>query len=157
MSLPWPFGIQQVNTSPLVNPPQPLKDLIDQNNQIQSSRVINPITQDYELNSNGTFVGQSVVQTSVYLALFTTFNSSAVSGLGNQFLTLGVITPNIEKKVFNLTQQALASLINQGLVALVSCSVSAVNDSVTCDVNWQDLTQNSAGQKTFTTNLLLSQ
>ena len=153
--LPFPYGISIINTGPLVNPPQPLKDLIDQNNQIQSARVINPITQDYELNSNGTFVGQSVVQTSVYLALFTTFNSSAVSGLGNQFLTLGVITPNIEKRIYNLTQQALSSLINQGLVELVSCISSSSGDNISVDIDWIDLTQNSAGQPAFTTTILL--
>jgi phage gp46-like protein len=154
--LPFPYGIQQINTGPLVNSPNLPNDLTDVNNQVQSARVINPVTQDYELNSNGTFTGQSAIQTSVYLALFTVFNSSAVSGLGVQFNSIKVITPNINKQIFNVVQQALASLINQGLCILVSCNTTnQANGQLAVQVDWQVPANATVGQNTFTTNILL--
>lgn len=155
--LPFPYSIQQINDAPLTNPPVPLTDLTNINGQIQSARVINPVTMDYELNANGTFTGQTVAQTSVYLALFTVFNTSAVSGQGNQVLQgIKVITPNINKQVFSYTQQALSSLINQGLITLLSCTTTNLgNGQINVAVDWQDLTQAPTGQQPFTTNLLL--
>ena len=154
--LPFPYGIQQLNTGPIINLPSPTTDLTDVNGQIQSARVINPITGDYELNANGTFTGQSVVWTSVYLALFTTLNSSAVYGLGNAIGNIPVIGTNITNQVTNVIKQALSSLIVQGLVSLTNCVVTQIAPStLNVAVNWTDLTINSVGQNTFTTNVTL--
>lgn len=113
MSLPYPYGIQQINDAPIVNSPVLPNDLANYNNQIQSSRAIDPVTQDYVLNDNGTFVGQSYVQTAVYLALFTTFNSSAVVGLGNQLKSIPVVGNNIVNQVTNIVNQALQVLFSK--------------------------------------------
>lgn len=156
MALPFPYGVQQITEQPVNSYPPQLSDLTNQNNQIQSARVINPVTQDYELNADGTFVGQSVVQTSVYLALFTKLNSSSVLGLGNNLLLVKIITPNVNTQVSSLVQQALSSLISQNLVSLVSCSTDNLgNGAISVNVNWIDLTANSANQNSFTTNVLI--
>jgi len=158
MALPYPYSIQQISASGIVNSSIIPNDLTDSNNNIQSSRVIDQVSQDYVLNSNGTFVGQSAVNTSVYLALFTTFNSSAVSGLGNQLKSIKMITPNINKQVFNIITQSLTSLINQNLVSLVSCLVQNNGSGVTSvNVVYKDLTVNSENQKIQTINVLLPQ
>lgn len=156
MSLPFPFGLQTINTGPIVNSPIVPPSLTDQNNQIQSARVINPVTGDYELNSNGTFMGCPAIQTEVYLALFTTLNSSCVSGLGVAFNSIKIITPNINKQVFSVVQQALASLINQNLMTLLSCNTSLAGPGqIQVQVNWQSIPQNLTNQPYFTTNILL--
>jgi phage gp46-like protein len=155
--LPFPYSINQINNQPLTNPPVPVIDLVSSSNQVSSARVIDPITQDYVLNENGTFQGQSASQTAVYLALLTILNSSAVYGQGVDFTSISVITPNINARVTNVVQQALMSLINQGLVALVSCQVVQTGQSIlSVQVDWQDLTVNSAGQALFQTNIPLT-
>jgi phage gp46-like protein len=156
VTLPFPYGIQQINTGPIVNSPIIPNDLTDVNNHVQSARVINPVTQDYELNSNGTFTGCPAIQTEVYLALFTTLNSSCVNGLGVGFNRIKVITPNINKQVFSAVQQALASLISQGLLVLLGCVTTVVGDGqISVQVNWQVPTVTSIGQQPFTTNVLI--
>lgn len=153
----FPYGVTQISSQPIVNSPVLPSDLTDINNQIQSARVINPLTMDYELNANGTFTGQSVVQTSVYLALFTQLNSSAVFGMGQNISSIKVITPNITTQVANQVNLALTSLINQGLVVLLNVSVSnPAQGELTVQVQWQDLTVNSANQPIQTTNVLIS-
>ena len=155
--LPFPYSIQQINTGPIVNSPIIPNDLTNINNQVQSARVINPVTQDYELNSNGTFTGCPAIQTEVYLALFTTLNSSCVSGLGSALNSIRIITPNINKQVFSAVQQALASLISQGLLVLLGCFTTVVGDSqISVQVNWQVPNANSTGQQPFTTNVLIN-
>jgi phage gp46-like protein len=155
VTLPFPYGIDVINTGPILNYPPDRRDLVSTNNQVQTARVIDPVTQDYVLNSNGLFQGQSTVQTSVYLALFTTFNSSAVSGLGNKLKSVKVITPNIISQLQSVVMQALASLTSQGLVQLVSCNVLNIGSgNVIVTVNFLDLTINTAGQPLPTSNLL---
>ena len=156
--LPWPYGIQQITEAPISNSSVLPYSLTSTNNQIQSSRVIDPVSQDYILNSDGTFQGQSAVHTSVYLALFTTFNSSAVYGLGNQLKLIKVITPNINKQVFNIIQQALRPLISQGVVSLLGCTIqNNGNGNISVTVSFQDLTINNANQPIQTINLPFKQ
>lgn len=157
MVLPFPYSMGFITETPINNQAQKLNDLADANNQLQSARVINPLTQDYEINANGSFIGQSVVQTSVYLALFTTLNSSAVYGMGNDLYNVKIIGNNIQTQVKNIVERALGSLVSQGLVAFVNCTVTQIASSaINVDVHWIDLTINSAGQRSFTTNVSIA-
>lgn len=156
MVLPFPYSIQVINDSPIVNLPILPNDLVNSGNQIQSSRAINPVTQDYELNTNGTFVGQSAIQTSVYLALFTTFNSSAVVGLGNQLKSIKIVGNNIVNQVTNIINQSLASLLQQNIISLINCAVTNLNNgNINVQVFWQDLTNSQTGQQPYATNLVI--
>lgn len=154
--LPFPYSITQINTGPIVNSPIVPNDLTDINNQVQSARVINSVTGDYELNANGTFTGCPAIQTDVYLALFTTLNSSCVSGLGSSLNSIKIITPNINKQVFSAVQQALASLISQGLLVLLGCVTTVIGQGqINVQVTWTIPTASSTGQQPFTTNVIL--
>ena len=103
-------------------------------------------------------LGQSLLRPRGLLALFTTFNSSAVYGLGNQLKLIKVITPNINKQVFNIIQQALRPLISQGVVSLLGCTIqNNGNGNISVTVSFQDLTINNANQPIQTINVPFKQ
>jgi len=152
--LSFPLYINTIVNTPINNLPTPATPLKDLNGKLQSARQINPVTKDFVLNPDGTFAGASAVQTAVYLALFTTLNSSAVFGLGNALKSIKIITRNIQNQVTNVIQNALASLVAQGLVNLVSCDVqNNGSGQVSVNVHWQDLSVNSFNQPVQTTNV----
>jgi hypothetical protein len=93
-------------------------------NQVESARYINPLTQDFELNSNGQFLGMNATDQSVYLALLTTFNSSSVSGLGQTFGSVPVIGTNINLQMQNILNQCLSALVQNNLIVIQSVSVT---------------------------------
>jgi hypothetical protein len=121
MTLPLPYGLSLV-VPPFPQPPD-RREYVDPNNQIQSSRLIDAVTRDFVLADNGHFVGQDVVKQQVYLSLLTYFDSSAQKGLGNQFFTIKLVTPNIINQCNAAVKLALANLINNKSISLNGVNV----------------------------------
>lgn len=151
MTLPIPYGLSLV---PLPKPvPPDRREYVDQNNQIQSARLIDAASKDYVLASNGHFVGQDVVKQQVYLALITVFDSSAVNNFGNKLYTIKLVTPNIINQCKAACQQALSTLINNGTITLNGVNVFLNGPGqVIVQVFW---TENSTASQQ-TTNLPVS-
>ena len=61
---------------------------------------------------------------SVLLALQTTFNSSNVNGLGNNFGSIKLIGQNITSQMNNALNQCLGSLIASGSIVLGTVTVT---------------------------------
>lgn len=121
MTLPIPFGLSLfVPSSPT---PPDRREYIDENNQIQSARLIDVVSRDFVLSSNGHFVGQDVVKQQVYISLITYFNSSAQSNLGNKFFAIRLVTPNIVNECTAAVKLALANLLNNGSISLNGVNV----------------------------------
>ena len=127
MSGYFPFTLTNGLMSPVAPTAPNRQDLIDYagSGVIQSARYINPQTQDFQLNeSNGQFLGQNAVDQSVLLALQTTFNSSNVNGLGNNFGSIKLIGQNITSQMNNALNQCLGSLIASGNIVLGTVTVT---------------------------------
>ena len=121
MTLPLPYGLAL--TIPIAATPQDRREYVDENNQIQSARLIDPVTKDYVMSSTGHFVGQDIVKQQVYLSLITYFDSSAQKNLGNQFFTIRMITPNIIAQCTTAVKTALSALLNNNSITLNNVTV----------------------------------
>lgn len=136
MALPFPYGLNLIVNNPRPTPPD-RREYVDSENQIQSARYIDPITKDFVLADNGHFVGQDAVAQRVYLSLITYFNTSAQSGLGNQFFNIKLITKNIVNKCNAAVRLALQDLIDTDVITLNSVSVTQIAaGSVLLTVRW---------------------
>lgn len=118
----FPFSL----TNGLTPPPQPQstngQDLLDfqGSGKVQSSRYINPLTQDFELGSNGKYLGENATDQSVFLALLTTFNTTSVLGIGNNInrRTVPTIVPGTKIQLQNLINQCLGPLVQGGFIIM---------------------------------------
>jgi len=97
------------------------------NNVVEDSRYIDPITGDYALQSNGMFYGMPSVEQRVYRCLFTTFNSSSVPGFGDDLGSLQLLTPNIDNQVANLVNSCLSDVVNDGSISIRSINVQPIS------------------------------
>ena len=146
MTLPIPYGLAL--TIPVAATPPDRREYVDENNQIQSARLIDPVTKDYVMSSTGHFVGQDVVKQQVYLSLITYFDSSAQKGLGNQFFTIRMITPNIIAQCTAAVKTALATLLNNNSITLNNVNVKLnAPGQVILNVSW---TENSTSTQQTT-------
>jgi hypothetical protein len=123
----FPFSLQHgLMTQPALTPPV-YQDLLDYQGSaiVQGARYINPLTNDFELcSSNGQFMGQNAIDQSVLLALATTFNSSSVLGLGQNFGAVKLIGPNAVNLLTNILTQCLGSLISNNSIVLGNVSIT---------------------------------
>lgn len=153
----FPFTLtQNLVPSPPVQAPN-RQDLLDYkgSGQVQSARYINPSTKDFELNgSNGQFFGENATDQSVLFALATSFNSSSVLNLGNNYnrLTLPVIGPFINQQMTNLLYQCLGSLVPD-YIAIQDVDVTQVGqNAMQISFTYLNLSSGQSPNITWTTN-----
>jgi hypothetical protein len=127
----FPFSL----TNGLMSSPTPTapvqQDLLSYtgDGSVQNSRYINPLTNDFQLNSNHQLLGQNATDQSVLLTLTTTFNSSSVNGLGNNFGSVKLIGNNIRTQMTNILNQALGSLIANGNIIVKDVQIIPTNNN----------------------------
>ena len=121
---PLPFGLSLINT---VVPVPNNTDLLDFQNtgNVQTSRYVNPNTQDFEVFENGTYQGMDSVEQQVQVALLTTFNSSSVLNFGQNFASVKVITPFVKKQMINLLNQCLSYQVQNNLITLSNVNINS--------------------------------
>lgn len=114
----------------------------------QTGPLVDPRSQDYVYTADGRQVGFATVPALVQFCLRTTLNSSAIRGLGIGLSSLQDKTPNFQRQVSAVLSQALAPLVKQGLVQIVSVDTadSPYQPSGTVGIlTWRDLTQAPVG------------
>lgn len=118
MAFPYSLynGIQQLQGQSPVD----RRDLLNYtgDNTIQSARYINPLTRDFEVSATNHFLGENAVEQAVLLAMNTTFNSSVLTGFGQNFGSIKVITPFIKNQIAANIKQALSFLIQNNQITL---------------------------------------
>jgi hypothetical protein len=121
---PLPYGLSLLQ--PPINVPNNT-DLLDfqGSGNVQTSRYIDPISQDFELTANGTYQGMNSVEQEVQLALLTTFDSSSVLNFGQNFGSIKVITPYITNQMINLLNQCLSYQIQSNLITIQNTTVTS--------------------------------
>lgn len=132
------YGVPDAAVVPMLVPyPDPTTGLA------QSGPFVNPATGDYLYTTDGRVQGESTVQALVRNALATEFNSSAVVGFGLRLKDIRDRGTNFLAKVRARAQSALAQLVGQGVIQIVSVTVADVvnPDGVFAFVTWRDLTQ----------------
>jgi hypothetical protein len=98
---------------------------------------------DWAFTADGRVVGCSTVRQLVQLALSTVLGSACVTSLGMSFVGLQEKGPNFQRQVATAVANALAPLVKQGLVAIVSVKLADYQsnpDSALGYVKWTDLT-----------------
>ena len=126
MSGYFPFSLSNGLMGPVIPTPPVQQDLLDYSGtgKVQSARYINPLTMDFEVNTdNGQLLGQNATDQSVILALTTTFGSSSVLGLGNNFSSIPTIGADITSQMTKVLNQALNSLVQNGNIILQNVQV----------------------------------
>lgn len=117
MSFPY-----SINLLPDVAPtPIDRRNLVDwqDGSTIQTSRFINPLTKDYVVSSDNKLAGMNAIQQEVYLAVLTKFNSSSLTGFGNNILSIKMINQtNFSAQVSSMLNQCLSDLIGSGQITL---------------------------------------
>lgn len=111
------------------------------------ARSIDPRTRDYAFDEKGRVKGIDSVQQQVYLALVTVRDSSSVTGLGQLFSSIKLITANLQTQMTNEVRQALSRLIAENKVQLVSVRVELTpSKAALVHVEWLDLTKGTGPQ-----------
>jgi hypothetical protein len=109
------------------------------------ARLIDPDTRDYAFDEDGRTIGMSGVRQRVYLALATVRGSSAVASLGQGYTSIQRIGDNTTAQIENEINLALADLIADGSITLLSISIrrdTTITSRLSIVVQWRDnLTQ----------------
>lgn len=144
------FGISHAGTSPFGFGDVATADanvgntLLKTDGSQGDASMISPITRDYVFDKFGRKVGIDAVQQSVYLALITVKDTSAVFGLGSTFQNIKTITPNLNAQVTIAVNDALSALIAAKKVLVQSVSVTITpTKAAQITVNWVDLTKST--------------
>jgi len=109
----------------------------------QTGRALNPTTKSYSFTTDGRVVGCPTVQQLVQLALTTIFNSSAQAGLGSKLSLIQEKGSDYGQQVTAAITDALADLVKDKLVQIVSVTVlqpSSSPDAGIAVLQWIDLT-----------------
>jgi len=105
------------------------------------SRRIDPVTRDYVTDENGRTLGMGDVQQLVAIAFATVKNSSAVQGLGQDLSSIESITDNVDRRVAEVIESALAHLTQRKLVELIGVTTTRLHSgALRINVRWRDLT-----------------
>lgn len=115
---------------------------------VLGARKVNPTTRGYELDANGRVVGMNSVYQMVQIAVHTTYNSSAVRGLGQRLSSLDRITANFDKRVLEVLREALQPLIRAGFIEVLGFESfqkgngrnGMIRGGVYGRLRWRDLT-----------------
>lgn len=125
----FPFDLRSNLTLPTTTAPVSQPDLQDYlgTGVLQNARYIDPLTQDFVLSSEGHYLGINGVDQAVQLSLLTTFNSSSVPTLGNQFGSILMITSAIRYQIESQINTAMALLLNDNSITLSPISITLPN------------------------------
>lgn len=136
----FPFSLQNGLLQPPPQTPVTAVDLTDPNGLIQTARLINPATGDYQVDETGHFVGMNQINQDVQLALLTTFGSASTA-IGNTLKSIRLITPNLQQQVQIAVKTCLANLINSKKITLGTVVVKNLgNGNVSLYVPFTNLT-----------------
>ena len=131
------FGVPTVATSP-INVPFPDA----QTGRTQGGYQVGLTSGDYSFTSDGRVVGVANVKSLVQHAITTTFGSSAVPNFGLQ-LPGGDKTSGYKQRIESRLRNALAGLVAQNLIQIVSVSVADMPNNSAGTIGtltWRDLT-----------------
>lgn len=104
---------------------------------------IDPSTGDFVFDANGNPVGDNSVNQMVYLALKTTYNSSALLNFGIDISNIKTITSNLDLKFKLAVNAAVKHLTDRNLITIISVDVSTIPNKPTAvqvNVKWRDQT-----------------
>lgn len=136
-----PYGFGTPDAAPIPGG-KPLRDTLT--GAQLSSRKIDPRTKDYTFDAFGRIVGMTQAQQLVQLALSTDKGSSAIRNLGHELRTLTVISANFTRRVEELITQALAAIVQRGLIEIVQITVERVGKTgAFTRVRWRDTSTKS--------------
>lgn len=145
------FGLQPAGASPagLGTPSQapPRGGVLFRNRSSGESlhgRFIDPRTRTYVFDSYGRTVGMTAAQQGVLLAVMTDLDSCAVREIGNRLKTIKTFGASFNRELQNVFTNALARLVSNGLVEIVSVEARRVGTmGAYVHLRWRDL---STGQ-----------
>ncbi len=104
------------------------------------ARYIDPKTRDYAVDSDtGRILGMTSAQQRVYLALVTVKGSAADPTLGTDVRQVQTLAVNSIARIENATRAALAQLVNERAIRVVSIDVSVSGTVASIVVRWTDL------------------
>ncbi len=111
----------------------------------QTGRAIDPTTKSYTFTADGRLRGMGTVPQLVQLALSTIRGTAVVSSLGQTFMQIQEKGSDFAQRVTSAVNLALADLVKQNLVQIVSVTVSTYQSSPDAGiaiVKWLDVTAN---------------
>jgi len=132
-----PYGVGTPNTAA----GNTGKAIDDGEGSQQGSRYIDPRSRAYVINDDGRIKGMPNLRHLVLHTLMTELGSSAQPGLGLKPAS-GVIGRDIEFRRDSDVRNALADLVNRGLIEVVSVTVDRTSRPVLTLVRFRDLTTN---------------
>lgn len=131
----FPFSLSSGLAPPIVPTIPNLGCLLSYtgNNTIQTARYIDPITQDFVVGNNGQLLGMNYIDQEVQLALNTQFNSSVLSGFGQNFLSPKVVANDpvaLTNQMTSLVQQCLQYQISNNSITVGAITASQISSGV---------------------------
>lgn len=136
-----PFGSGSYGLGVLVSAPiAGTKPLVDPaTGRASGSRAIDPRTGDYVFDGVQ-IVGMDDVRQLVLLRLKTTSGTAGVQSLGNTLKSIDRITSNIARRVDSILRRAVADIVAQGLIEVLSVDVDVVRPGVVfARFRWRNL------------------
>jgi hypothetical protein len=146
-----PFGVSLAGFGS-ISPGSEPKDTLwfNQDNSQGSARYIDPVRQDYVVNTQGYIGGMQGTQQLVYLALLTVKGTASDPNVGQAFSNIKIISTNFQQKITAEVQSALANLITNKLIILNSIDIiQGPATRLNVKVNWTDTQSNLS----FTNNI----
>jgi hypothetical protein len=128
----FPFSLKSGITPAILATVPKVSDLLSYtgSNTTQTARYIDPLTKDFVLGADGHFLGMNYVEQEVQLACNTTFNSSAISGFGQNFLSPKVVAPTpaqLQSQMNALVNQCLNFQIQNNTITITSVSAQEIS------------------------------
>jgi hypothetical protein len=146
------YGIVATTATPLnVILPDPSTGL-PQTGRLLVPNAANNGRGDWAFTADGRVVGCGTVRQLVQLALTTAFRSSASPTLGIALDQVKEQSANFQRQVATVVANALAPLVSQGLVQLLTVSLQQTPsnpDAGVALVTWRDLTTGQVNQTTI--------
>lgn len=105
----------------------------------QEASFIDPSSKDIVFNSNGSIRGQTANEQEVYLAIATTYNSSAIPEFGCRMYEIKTLNENTINLVRAYINEALAKLVKSTRITVQNVSVTRSQyDRLSITVKWID-------------------
>ena len=122
---PFPFGLAPLAAETTAPQRTDLFSIFKEEALFRASRYIDPVTSDFVESADNHLQGMNAIEQEVIRALNTNFNSSSVLNFGQNFLSVPVITPYIQRQMQQLLSSALSFLIDFAKITITSLNVSA--------------------------------
>lgn len=114
------------------------------------SAFINPLTGKYELDERGNVIGGDSIQQMVYLALFTSLNSSVVEDFGIDFNDFTqTVTPSLQYQLRRNIFNALRHLTSTNKISIVDIIIERSKlqpNKLDIEIRWLDVVKNEENQ-----------